>query len=228
MDLLQVTTLPSHATDITGVRSGRLVAVECAGKNKHNVLMWRCVCDCGGESIRTSTAMRRGEAISCGCVRREKTSAHLKGKAKYEGCGMPEYQCWHSMIRRCTWTGDKDYYRYGAVGITVCTQWLTSCAQMVADIGPRPTPQHTLDRYPNKSGNYEPGNVRWALPVEQSRNTKTNRLLTFNGITRCATEWADEVGITRDCMFARLRDGWPVDRILTTPMKPDRRRKAPA
>jgi hypothetical protein len=66
------------------------------------------------------------------------------------------------------------YARYGAVGITVCDRW-RSFDNFIADVGERPSLAMSLDRWPNKSGNYEPGNVRWATGSQQCRNKKNTR-----------------------------------------------------
>jgi hypothetical protein len=78
------------------------------------------------------------------------------------------------MIQRCTNPRRKKYPNYGARGITVCEYWKNSFAAFLSDVGRRPTPRHSIDRI-NNDGNYEPGNVRWALPVEQAHNRRKRR-----------------------------------------------------
>lgn len=75
------------------------------------------------------------------------------------------------MLSRCTNPKDRNWSYYGGRGITVCPRW-TAFANFLADMGRRPSIGHSLDRYPNKDGNYEPGNVRWATRGEQSLNTR--------------------------------------------------------
>lgn len=58
--------------DLTGVRFGRLVAVEPVQSEKS--LKWRCSCDCGGEAITTGSKLKSGHTKSCGCLQRERTS----------------------------------------------------------------------------------------------------------------------------------------------------------
>lgn len=81
-----------------------------------------------------------------------------------------EYTHWKAMRYRCSKKTDVSYPLYGAKGVSVCARWQNSFADFLADVGPKPTPKHTLDRYPNRKGNYEPGNVRWATRSEQELN----------------------------------------------------------
>lgn len=81
----------------------------------------------------------------------------------------PEYKAWASMKARCSNSKRHNYHRYGGRGICVCERWL-KFENFLADMGPRPSPSHSLDRYPNNDGNYEPGNCRWATRVEQAGN----------------------------------------------------------
>lgn len=79
---------------------------------------------------------------------------------------------WSSMIARCHSPNNSDYRYYGAVGISVCLRWRRSFQAFVADVGKKPSRRHSLDRYPDKYGNYKPGNVRWATPKQQGNNKR--------------------------------------------------------
>lgn len=105
------------------------------------------------------------------------------------------YQCWASMLQRCLNSGNRNYPNYGGRGIKVCQRWL-AFGNFLADMGERP-PGMSLDRYPDQNGNYEPGNCRWATPKEQMRNTRWNRMLTFDGRTQCVSAWVEETGLSR-------------------------------
>jgi len=122
---------------------------------------------------------------------------------------------WKGMIQRCTNPKRDAFIYYGGRGIEVCQRWLDSFENFLADVEPRPSPAHSIDRFPNPNGNYEPGNVRWATRAEQSRNKKNNHLMTLNGETHCLTEWAEVLGYSRGCLKERIRRGLPLDRVLS-------------
>lgn len=121
------------------------------------------------------------------------------------------------MISRCRATSGRAYRYYGMRGITVCERWAKSFAAFLADMGPRPTAGHSLDRYPNQDGNYEPGNCRWATQPEQLKNSRKAHKITFDGKTMCVTEWAAEIGIDYTALIRRIQK-WGIERALTTPV----------
>lgn len=142
-----------------------------------------------------------------------------------------ENNCWKGMLARCYNRSSISYRYYGAKGITVCEPWRESFAAFLADVSPAPSPRHCLEREKNDVG-YEPGNVRWATPHEQQRNTSKCRWLTHGGVTLCLTDWALRLGTANATITCRLARGWSVERALTTPpnrsMAPKRRPKRSA
>jgi hypothetical protein len=135
----------------------------------------------------------------------------------------PEYRSWVQMIARCYCTTHHKYPQYGGRGITVCRRWRGNYVSFLADMGRRPSPQHTLDRR-NTNRGYSPGNCRWATRTEQNRNRRSNRMLTVAGVTRCAAEWSEVSGIPLSTLIERLRAGYSHERAVTQPLRPYRRK----
>lgn len=104
---------------------------------------------------------------------------------KSGGKASPEYQAWAAMRCRCSNSRDPHWPRYGGRGIRVCERW-DSFESFLADLGPRPSPSHSLDRI-DSDGNYEPTNCRWATKAEQSRNRSISKLT--EGDVRLIRHW---------------------------------------
>lgn len=100
----------------------------------------------------------------------------------------PEYEVWKGMRSRCSRPSVDSFKYYGARGIRVCDRWLHSFVNFYSDMGPRPSPAHSLDRI-NNNGNYEPSNCRWATAREQTLNSRVTKLsLEKAGIIRSMAE----------------------------------------
>ena len=146
-------------------------------------------------------------------------SDEVSKRREYEFHGLsysPEYHAWYGMIRRCYTPHYRQFVNYGGRGITVCDRWKTSFMAFLKDIGRRPSPDHSLDRI-NNDGNYEPGNCRWATNVEQCNNMRRNVRFTFDGVTKTLRQWSRTTGISSGSLEARIKLGWDVERMLTTP-----------
>lgn len=160
-------------TDLTGNVYGRLVVVGQAGSDKRGCTQWFCTCMCGNQKVIGRASLVRGRTQSCGCLQKESVSTH--GRSHH-----PLYDTWITMIRRCESTTYIDYKNYGGRGIKVCDRW-HDIENFIADVGPKPFPDLTLDRIDN-NGNYEPSNCKWSTASEQVRNSR--RCIFVVGLTK--------------------------------------------
>lgn len=165
--------------NISGQRFGRLVAVEPTAKRSDRKVVWVFRCDCGKIVEISGKSVRNGNTRSCGCLHDDlrpevaRKAATVHGHAIH-GRETPTWYSWRAAKGRCFNPKDPAYARYGGMGITMCARWRDSFEAFLADMGPRPSGR-TIDRYPNKHGNYEPGNCRWATPFEQTHNRRILR-----------------------------------------------------
>ena len=204
--------------NLQGLRFGRLVVTGRAS-SANRMVRWHCRCDCGSLlRIVIGQSLRRGATLSCGCLLAQRAA---EGKLTHgQSRGVSEYGIWLSMRARCRNPKNTSYPNYGGRGISVCARW-DSFEAFLADVGPRPSPEHSIDRFPDNDGNYEPGNVRWATRVEQARNRRDSsrsRWITHDGRTQTLTQWARETGIRIFTIQSRLNLGWSAGRALTAPV----------
>ena len=130
-----------------------------------------------------------------------------------------EYNTLSGMIQRCTSPGNPAYHNYGGRGIAICPEWRESFVAFAQYVGEPPSNSHSLDRWPNRDGNYEPGNVRWATAKEQGRNRRGLIEIDYLGRRMCLAEAAEISGITYGTLHSRIcKHGWPVEQALTVPV----------
>jgi hypothetical protein len=165
--------------ELSGQKFGRLSVISFSGKNNSGHNMWLCKCDCGNEKIVDVAHLKSGAISSCGCLRLERVKDRLTVHGKRHST---EYNSWANMIQRCTNPNRPDYKYYGGRGIKVCERWTVSFKNFLEDMGLKPTPKHEIDRFPNnETGQYEPGNCRWATDPNQSKNRRDNRMVEYKG-----------------------------------------------
>jgi len=176
------------------------------------------ICHCGNLFIASMEHVKSRHTNSCGCSPNHLVK-HGHCFITDKGKSTPEYSAWLKIKCRCYNKKNKRYADYGGRGIKVCDRWLESFENFIEDMGFRPSSKHSLDRFPDVNGNYEPSNCRWATSKEQNRNRRDNHLLTFNNETYCINEWAEKLGINQSLIHKRLKLRWTVEKALTTPVR---------
>lgn len=94
------------------------------------------------------------------------TMSVLKPRKTHGLTGTMAYQSWIGMRQRCYNPNAWNYGNYGGRGIQVCERWIESFENFFADLGERPSKQHSLGRIDNDSG-YSPDNCRWETALQQ-------------------------------------------------------------
>lgn len=117
------------------------------------------------------------------------------------------------MLARCFSQRDKGFKSYGGRGITVCREWRESFEFFIRDMGARPSPKHSIERL-NVNGNYEPSNCVWATQEQQAANRRNTVVIEHDGRRMTASEWARELGISRQALDYRMKSGWSVEMAL--------------
>jgi hypothetical protein len=183
--------------DLTGQVFGRLTVIsEDPIRILSGYVRWSCICECGKSTVAFSRNLVSGNTESCGCLRIETATTH----------GMystTEYNIWKAMIKRCTNSNDSAYDNYGGRGITVCDEWLDSFENFYRDMGPRPNPDHSIERKENDKGYYK-DNCKWATRIEQCNNRRNNIYYQYQNEQLTLSEISRRTSISRATLEDRI------------------------
>jgi len=216
--------LPRQVKDATGLRFGRLTVsgfVDTVRTPGGASARWLCVCDCGNTTTVHGSLLRNGNTKSCGCLARD---AVTRRNAKHGLTRTPEYTAWVNMIGRCYKPKSSNYKHYGGRGITVCDRWRfgeggkSGVECFLSDMGKKPHPKWSLDRYPDQDGPYSPDNCRWASQADQIRNSTCVTPVETSSGTMCIIDAAAASGQPYGRLRSRLRYGWDQETALARPL----------
>lgn len=200
--------------EMVGKTFGKVTVLAEAGRHSERIkkLTYICVCACGKEFRTLGVNLRNGGTTSCGCNH----GGRVKHGNALVGATTPEYRTWLNIKARCYNSSVGGYENYGGRGIYVCDEWKDSFETFLADMGPRPSPEHSIEREEN-DGPYSKANCKWATRVEQSNNRRSNRLVTLRGETKSLSDWTQTIGISYWVAHSRLKRGWSVEDALLIP-----------
>ena len=169
-----------RVNDISGIWFGRLKTIKLKSIGGGTGTTWLCECLCGKRVIVPAVYLKTGDTKSCGCLKRETSREMMRemtlthGDTQRDDNGKqfipPEWTAWHQMRYRCLNPKSRAWKNYGGRGIKVCKRW-EKYEKFLADMGRRPSPDHSLDRI-NNDRDYKPSNCRWATMKQQSNNRR--------------------------------------------------------
>lgn len=192
--------------NLEGMQFGDLKVLERA---EIGYTLWKCRCICGAECIVASHDLISGKKKSCGCRRGQ----------NHKMSGTPIYNLWQHIKLRCFNPEYAGYENYGGRGITICDEWLNFQAfyDYISKLEHCGEEGYTIDRI-DVNGNYEPGNVRFAIKRTQSRNKRNNIYADYFGKRTLLVDIAELTGIKYNTLVQRLKKGLN-DADLIKPVK---------
>lgn len=213
---------PTNFKDLTGIKFNRWLVIARLKNNKQGRAMWLCQCDCGNLGKVTTSDLINGKSKSCGCLNIEFIAQLNKTHGKTH---TRLFNVWQCMIARCYNANRSNYKNYGGRGITVCDEWKNDFMNFynwAMQNGYDETALRgkcTIDRI-NNDGNYEPDNCRWVTLKSQCSNRRTNKFVTYNGVTKTIKQWSYECDIPYTTLYHRVVTAkWDIEKALTTPVK---------
>jgi hypothetical protein len=200
--------------NLIGQVYGKLTVIAKAPKYQ-GAIFWVVRCICGvGKHVRQND-LRSGRTRSCGCGIRESAIFRF---TKHGSCGTREYKVWSNMKSRCLNPKVSHYKNYGGRGIKVCSRWVNSFSDFLADMGPIPADGYTIERI-NNDKNYTKSNCKWATRGEQANNQRVRKdavVLELHGVKKTLPQWCKEKGLRHGTIYRRITVyGYTPEQALT-------------
>jgi hypothetical protein len=168
------------------------------------------MCKCGTIKKVSRSSLVSGQSKSCGCYNKDQKTIHGK-------CTTEIYALWSSIKNRCNSNHPSIKKNYKDRGISLCNEWASFLVFELWALNNGYKKGLEIDRIDNDLG-YSPYNCRFVTTKENSNNKRTNRYITFDGITKTMKQWSESTGIPYAAFQKRVYDGWSIDKIIKTPL----------
>lgn len=186
--------------DLSGMKFNRLTVIEFSYVNEKRSAIWKCLCECGCETLVRGYCLTSGHTQSCGCLSLENRVKATKthGRSKND----PTYTSWLAMKARCSNPKLEEYPHYGGRGIRVeDEEWLSCFEKFLEDMGERPTGT-TLDRVDVNKGYYKE-NCRWTTQDVQTYNQRMPARNTSGkvGVVKSGNKWVVDISVDGERIY---------------------------
>jgi hypothetical protein len=195
-------------TDLTGKAFGNLQIGARAGTGQRGEILYSvsCVCGCGQVSTLRAAVVKYKLEVP-------ERAECLTKRVRYAPREKEVRATWAAMLQRCLNPANPNYRNYGGRGITVSEDW-KDLSKFLSDMG-IPEKGMQLERKDNNLG-YSKENCKWASASEQSRNRRSNVVLTYKEKTQTMIEWCEELNLDYNSVQLRVQRGWNTARALGT------------
>lgn len=185
--------------------NSKYTVLEYSHTNKNYIKYFNVICICGKKAKLSAQDVKK--SISCGCQ-----SKYFKNKTHGKSRTI-EYKTWMGIKERCYNPNSPSYKHYGGRGILMCETWVYNFDIFLKDMGNRPSKEYTIERLDVNKG-YSKINCIWATRKTQANNRRSNYYLTYCGITKTRSEWADIINVNVRTIASRCRANKPIEQIL--------------
>ena len=196
---------------------GQLTVVGPAHSPDHHT-RWTCICDCGKTCAVRVDYVLAGKTKTCGFGHRYSEKYHELPLEDF-----PEYKIWLGIKQRCYNPKAPAYKYYGALHVRMCKAWRDDFWTFLSDMRCRPSEQHSVDRYPDPFGDYEPGNCRWATATEQARNKRNTVFVEADGKRMSLTDYCEAIDLSSELVRLRMHKGWSIEEAVSVRPRPSRK-----
>lgn len=201
-----------------GVKINKLTITEYLETKKRKTKV-KAICECGNKGEYLLSSLINENTKSCGCFHKEMIKKSL---STHNLCSHPLYSTWAHMIQRCTNENNNEYKYYGGRGVKVSMRWEHDFEAFYEWAIKRWQPGLELDKDKLASQQtgvlYCPELCCFLSTKENTRNKSNNRMIEYNGETKCLAEWCEILNMSRSVLWGRLNRGWNIEKAFRTPV----------